>query len=84
VGEVFEGRITGMNERGFFVQLIDSLCEGSLSMDTFEDEISVHKSRLSASSSFSDKEWKMGDPIRVKILSSDPEDREITFAPVVE
>ncbi|MBK9272709.1 MAG: ribonuclease R [Saprospiraceae bacterium] len=84
VGEIFEGRITGMNDRGFYVQLIDNLCEGSLAMDTFEDSISVSKNRLSASSDMSDQSWKMGDKIKVKLISSDPEDRIILFAPVVD
>lgn len=84
VGEIFEGRITGMNDRGFFVQLVDSLCEGSLLMEHFDEEISVHKNRLSASASVSDQQWKMGDLIRVRILSSDPEDREIVFQPVLD
>ncbi|MBK7812472.1 MAG: ribonuclease R [Saprospiraceae bacterium] len=84
VGEIFEGRITGMNDRGFFVQLIDTMCEGSLAMDTFDDNIAVNKNRLSANSTLSDQSWKMGDKIKVKLISSDPEDRAIVFEPVIE
>ena len=66
IGEIYDGRITGMNDRGFYVQLIENQCEGVLLLDDMDDQIEVKKNRLSASSSISDQQWKMGDHIKVK------------------
>ncbi|MBK6351998.1 MAG: ribonuclease R [Saprospiraceae bacterium] len=79
IGEIYDGRITGMNDRGFYVQIIENQCEGVLLLDDMDDEIEVKKNRLSASSSISDQQWKMGDRIKVKIVSADLDDRELVF-----
>lgn len=80
IGEIYDGRITGMNDRGFYVQLIENQCEGVLLLDDMDDQIEVKKNRLSASSSISDQQWKMGDHIKVKIVSADLDDRELVFS----
>lgn len=80
IGEIYDGRITGMNDRGFYVQLIENQCEGVLLLDDMDDQIEVKKNRLSASSSISDQHWKMGDHIKVKIVSADLDDRELVFS----
>ncbi|MBP6522933.1 MAG: ribonuclease R [Saprospiraceae bacterium] len=79
IGEIYDGRITGMNDRGFYVQIIENQCEGVLLLDDMDDQIEVKKNRLSASSSISDQQWKMGDRIKVKIVSADLDDRELVF-----
>lgn len=80
IGEIYDGRITGMNDRGFYVQLIENQCEGVLLLDDMDDQIEVKKNRLSASSTISDQQWKMGDHIKVKIVSADLDDRELVFS----
>ncbi len=77
VGKVFEGRIIGMNERGFYVELIESKCEGVLPITEIPDEISVHKSRLMANSNIGDIEWRIGDKIKVKVLEANIDDKEL-------
>lgn len=77
IGKEFVGRITGMNDRGFYVELIDSKCEAVLSFTSVPDNIIVNRNRLSAASSVSDKVWKVGERIHVKIISANLDDREL-------
>ncbi|NOT36138.1 MAG: ribonuclease R [Saprospiraceae bacterium] len=79
LGKNFEGRITGMNDRGFYIELIATKCEGVLPMTEIPDEIEVAGNRLSANSSITDVEWKIGDKINVKVISADLDDRELVF-----
>lgn len=79
LGQNFDGRITGMNDRGFYIELIGSKCEGILPMTEIPDEIEVASNRLSANSSLTDVEWKIGDKIKVKVISADLDDRELVF-----
>lgn len=79
IGKEFVARITGMNERGFFVEIIETRCEGMISFDQMEQDIAVNKGRLLATSNYSDEKWRIGDKLKVKVLAADPEDRELTL-----
>ena len=79
VGKKIIMAITGLMLYGFYVQIIENQCEGVLLLDDMDDEIEVKKNRLSASSSISDQQWKIGDRIKVKIVSADLDDRELVF-----
>ncbi|MEP7195330.1 MAG: ribonuclease R [Saprospiraceae bacterium] len=79
IGQKFEGRITGMNDRGFYIELIETKCEGVLPMTEIPDQFEVSKNKLSANSNTSDIEWKIGDMIQVKVLSADLDNRELVF-----
>jgi ribonuclease R len=77
VGEVFEGRISGMIDRGLFVELVESRCEGMVAFDTLYDNFEVAESRLRAVGRRTKEVFKMGQIIQVKVLSADLERREI-------
>ncbi len=71
VGEVFDGLISGMIDRGVFVELIDSKCEGMVSFDRMPESFDIGEGRLFAKGVRTGKTIKMGDKVRVKILSAD-------------
>ena len=71
IGEEFEGVISGMIDRGIFVELKANKCEGMVGFDTMNEPFDIADDRLSAKSLRSNKVLKMGDTIRVKILSAD-------------
>jgi ribonuclease R len=77
VGEFFEGRISGMIDRGLFVELVESRCEGMVAFDTLYDNFEVAESRLRAVGRRTKEVFKMGQIIQVKVLSADLERREI-------
>lgn len=83
IGEEFDGRISGMIDRGLFVELVDNKCEGMLGFDQFDEPFEIADSRLYATGLRSKTVYKMGDTIRVKIIAADLSRRQIEMALVV-
>ncbi len=77
VGEVFEGLISGMIDRGIFVELIANKCEGMVGFETLSDVYDIDESRLYARGKRTDRLLKMGDKVKVKILRTDLARRQI-------
>lgn len=80
VGELFDGRIIGMNERGFYIELEGSHCEGFLPINQLDNDIEIHKSRFKASSSYITKAWKIGDKLKVKLVAADLDQKELLLS----
>lgn len=77
IGQTMDGRISGMIERGIFVELIESKAEGMIGFDRLGDAFEIGDSRLKAVGKRTGKVLKMGDNVRVKILSTDLARRQI-------
>lgn len=77
VGESFIGYISGIIERGIFVSLADSKCEGLVRFDSMNEGFSVAGHRLRAMGLHTGKVYSFGDQVNVRIISADPERREI-------
>ena len=76
-GEEFDGYVTGMIERGIFVELENILCEGLISFDTMDDYYEMTGHRLAARGRKTGRIIKMGDKIRVRLLDTDLNRRQI-------
>lgn len=77
VGEVFEGYISGMIDRGVFVELKDSKCEGLVGFETMRESFDVEEGRLRAKGSKSGRMLKMGGLVKVRILATNLTKRQI-------
>ena len=77
VGEEFDGLISGIIERGIFVELKGSKCEGMVGFDTMKEGFEVPDGRLRARGLKTGKVLKMGDTVRVKILATNLAKRQI-------
>ena len=77
VGEEFDGIISGIIDRGIFVELIENKCEGMVSFATMSEPFDIEDSRLKATGMRSGTVLKMGDQVRVKIISADLAKRQI-------
>ncbi|MBK8954516.1 MAG: ribonuclease R [Saprospiraceae bacterium] len=80
VGEEFTGRVVGMSERGLFIELGETKCEGFLPYDQLGEGIGLHSSRLHAYSEQSIKKWTFGDSIRVKLEDADLDQKELVLS----
>lgn len=80
IGEVFEGRISGMIDKGIFVMLAESHAEGMIPFRRLGEHYTLSGSRLKAIASKSGHIISMGDTVMVKILSVDLEERQIDMA----
>ena len=77
VGEVFDGIISGIIDRGFFVEIVTNKCEGMVGFDTLSEAYDIDDSRLFARGKRSDRLLKMGDSVKVKIIRTDLARRQI-------
>ena len=77
IGEVFEGYISGMLDRGIFVELKNSKCEGMVGFESMTESFEVENGRLRAKGRNTGKVFKMGDLVMVKIVSVDLSRRQI-------
>ncbi|MEM1218179.1 MAG: ribonuclease R [Bacteroidota bacterium] len=77
LGESFEGRVSGIIDRGIFIELLVSRCEGMVSFATMSEPYDVHPSRLRATGMVSRRQIKIGDTVTVKITAADLHRRQI-------
>ncbi len=77
IGEVFEGYVSGIIERGFFVELPDTLAEGLVDFRTLREAYSLEDGNLRARGRRSNRVIKMGDRVRVRIVAVDSSRRQI-------
>ena len=76
-GEVFEAFISGMIDKGIFVQLKESKAEGLIKFDAFEESYDIQSSRMKAIGTRTGTELRMGDKVNVKLLETNLNNREI-------
>lgn len=77
VGETFTGMVSGIIERGFFVELPDSKAEGLVDFKYLDDNYTLENGNLRAVGRRYRKQIKMGDRLTVRIASVDLEKRQI-------
>ncbi|MCF8238391.1 MAG: ribonuclease R [Saprospiraceae bacterium] len=84
VGEIFEGQISGMMDKGIFVQLKGSLVEGMAPFSNFPEPFEVDDSRLKTRGKHSGTVLKMGDTINVQIMRADLAQRQVEMRVIWE
>ena len=77
VGEVFDGFINGFIDRGIFIELKDNRCEGMVSFSNINESFDLSNGRLRITGTRTGKQYKMGDAVKVRILSTNLEKRQI-------
>jgi ribonuclease R len=77
IGEEFEGVISGIIERGFFVMLDGSRIEGLVGFDSMDEFFTVDSSRLKITGRDSGKVMRMGDKVKVIVTDADLDKRQV-------
>jgi len=77
IGEVFDAHISGMIDRGIFVQIDHSHAEGLIGFERFDESFDLANGRLKAVGTRSGRTFKMGQKVRARILSTDLEKKTI-------
>lgn len=77
IGEIFEGVVSGMFERGVFVELYETKAEGMVPFDKFDKHYSLAPGRFMAISRDGKESLKIGDPLNVRVVSADVDNRQI-------
>ncbi len=77
VGEEFNGVISGIIDRGIFIELEHVKAEGMIGFESMDEGFDITEARLKAVGTRTKKVLKMGDPVRVRIISTDLAKRQI-------
>lgn len=82
IGEVFEGTISGVIEKGFFVDLKDIHCEGMVNVSNLNDDYYVYDEvRHCLVGRSHGNEYQLGKEVKVKLVRADIEKRQIDLIP---
>ncbi len=80
VGDVFEGVIGGVMEYGMFVEISDLLVEGLIPVrDLGDDYYLFDQKHHTLRGRSTGKAYRLGDTVKVRVVSVNPEKREIDF-----
>lgn len=82
VGQEFMAQVTGMIERGIFVELPDSKAEGLIPFSSFGEHYLLAENRMKATAKRIKHTIKMGDMIKVKLIDADIENKRLEFEAV--
>jgi ribonuclease R len=77
IGEVFEGIISGIIDRGFFVELPESKAEGLVDFRYLDDTYIVEEGNLRVTGKRYKRQFKMGDRVKVIVTAVDLQKRQI-------
>ncbi|MBL7830673.1 MAG: S1 RNA-binding domain-containing protein [Saprospiraceae bacterium] len=84
IGEVYDGVISGIIDRGIIVEVVYSKCEGLMPFDSLYEAFDLETSRLKATGKRTGKVFKMGDKVKVKVMDTDLIAKQINFELVEE
>ncbi len=80
IGEDFDGIITGVVSFGFFVELKDYLTEGLVSVSSLEGDEYIYDEKAHRLVGYkTGKVYRLGDRVRVKLVSVDEERGRLNF-----
>ncbi len=84
IGDEYEGVISGVTAHGIYVELPDTV-EGMIRLSDIPDDFYVfNEVMMEVRGKTGGNVFRMGDPVKVKVLSADKELRTIDFALITE
>ena len=80
VGQRFKGVISGVTERGVYVEITDNKCEGMISIQTIKnDQYFFDQNKHQLEGHYSGKIFKLGDPINIVVKKANILNRHLDF-----
>ncbi len=80
LGDVFDGIISGVVSFGIFVEIVDLLVEGLVHISDLEDDYYVHDEKnYRLIGERTQKTYRLGDPVKVRVVRVDSDERVIDF-----
>lgn len=82
-GQLFEARVNGVVDGGMSILLPEFAITGFLPFSGFKKEFLFASTlQQTATGAKSGKAWRLGDPIRVRLVKADPVTRSLVFEPL--
>ncbi|MCL2072537.1 MAG: ribonuclease R [Marinilabiliaceae bacterium] len=80
VGQIFSGVISGISDKGIFVEIEDNKCEGMVSIrDMTDDYYSFDHEKYILRGNRTRKMYQLGDKLKIKITRANLEKRQLDF-----
>jgi ribonuclease R len=80
VGQEFDAVISGVSDRGLYVEIKETRAEGMITIRSLGDDYFEHdEKRYRIVGRRTKKEYALGDPIRVKLVAARIPDKELDF-----
>jgi ribonuclease R len=80
IGQEFEGLISGVIEKGIFVEIIENKCEGMIPMDSLRDDYYLYEEENYLLKGYnSGRVFKLGQIIRIRVVKADLPKRTLEF-----
>ena len=78
IGQVFDGIVTGVMDRGIYVEITENKCEGLIRLETLNGKWTADVDKYLAYNEFGEQ-IRLGDPIKAVVKSVDLEKKQINF-----
>ncbi len=80
VGQEFDGVISGVTDRGLYVELNETRADGMVRVSAIGDDYFIYdQKRYRLVGERTKKEYALGDPVRVKLVAARVPERELDF-----
>lgn len=80
LGEEFDGSVVGMIGSGLFIRLSNPYVEGLVPIDSMNDDVyEWNEDRMVFFGKRTKRTFKIGDPVRIRVVRADLERRQIDF-----
>lgn len=80
IGKEFDGLISGVSKYGIFVEIKDNKCEGMIRLQDLDDDFYyLDEENYRVIGHRYQREYKLGDPIRIRVKSIDIRKKQIDF-----
>jgi ribonuclease R len=80
IGEQFEGVVSGVIARGFFVELIDNRCEGMVNLDRQTEDFVYDEENMRLTGLKTNTKYQIGDKVLVKVAKTSLKDKQIDLS----
>ena len=84
IGSTFDGVVSGIIDKGIFVELPETKVEGLVTFDSMGEMFLVGPGRMKAVSRLSGDVFSIGQKVRIRIIGADPETRRTDMELVYE
>ena len=80
IGQELEGTIRNIIDKGVFIELTESQADGMIRFDDFNEPFDVHSSQIKATGMRTGLVLRIGDQIKVSVLSVDMDKKQADFS----
>ena len=81
VGQEFEAMVSGVSEWGLYVEEVETKAEGMIKLRDMKDDFyELNEKYYAIVGQNTGKKYSLGDRVRVKLISADPENKKLDFS----